>query len=186
MLHNIIVISLFAIFITTVIYTGGKTKRKGENFFGDTPINKWLFFLGKFSMGATWIFFFLQSLTINLAFFVVPQLLSWIGTIIQAIGVVFVISAFYFLGSRSRFGLPGEGSILITNGIYRISRNPMYFGFFLVSTASCFYCPNFLNPILAAIGILIHHKIVLSEENFLSQQFKEDWVNYMRKVRRYL
>ncbi|MHA1650177.1 MAG: methyltransferase family protein [Candidatus Helarchaeota archaeon] len=185
-INNIIVLSLFLLFAIVVLVNGIKLKSKKEEFLGKTPINKLIFLSGKISMGISWGFFIAQALSINLAFFQVNIYLSWIGTCIFIIGIIFVLSSFYYLGISSKFGLPGEKLVLVTNGIYSISRNPMYLGFFLISIASCVYCPNPLNFIFAGVGIIIHHKIVMSEESFLFQQFKEEWIKYKKKVRRYL
>ncbi|MHA1786284.1 MAG: methyltransferase family protein [Candidatus Helarchaeota archaeon] len=159
---------------------------KGEGFAGELPLNRGLFLLGKASIAITWIFITLQALSINLLFFKLPIVFSWIGTIFFSIGIIFALLSFYYLGSANKFGLPDEETTLITNGIYKISRNPMYVGFFLMTIASCIYCPNPINLIFGLIGISIHHKVVISEEEFLYKRFKDEWLRFKNKVRRYL
>jgi protein-S-isoprenylcysteine O-methyltransferase Ste14 len=83
-------------------------------------------------------------------------------------------------------GLPDEETELRTAGIYRISRNPMYVGFLLTGLASCLYAPHPLNFVLLIVFVLIHHQIVIAEEEFLIRRFKEDWLEYRFRVRRYL
>ena len=185
-MYNIIILSLFILFLLITIVLGIRLISKGINYSGKIPINKSLYYIGKISMGISWGFCIIQALNININFFNIPLYLSWIGTIIFVIGMIITLISFYNIGISNRFGIPEEDTHLITKGIYRISRNPMYLGFYLTSIASCFYCPNPINIIFALIGILIHHKIVLAEENFLRQRFKDEWLRYIKNVRRYL
>ena len=64
-------------------------------------------------------------------------------------------------------GISKEETVLKKNGIYKISRNPTYVGFYLILVTSCIYSPNPLTVIFSLMGILIHHKIVISEENII-------------------
>jgi len=98
--------------------------------------------------------------------------------------------AYANLGKNLKFGIPGkqeqEQATLKTDGIYRISRNPMYVGFYLMTLAACLYVLNPVVWVMALFSIFVHHKIVLKEEHFLSQRFGEQWAAYTRKARRYL
>jgi protein-S-isoprenylcysteine O-methyltransferase Ste14 len=185
-MHNFIVLSLFALFGLVVIWNTVNARKKGHRGVGTLPIHKGLFILGKICMGVTWAFFIGQALNIHLTPFPVPPILSWLGTGLLSIGIPFVVLAFFQLGTQGKFGLSDEKAHFVTTGIFRVTRNPMYLGFFLLSIASCIYCPNVVNPICAVIAIAIHHKIVLGEEAFLSQQFPDQWIQYATRVRRYL
>jgi protein-S-isoprenylcysteine O-methyltransferase Ste14 len=96
-----------------------------------------------------------------------------------------MILAFRDLGDSLRVGLPGESTTLKTNGIYRVSRNPIYVGVDLIAIASVLFIPGFINISCAIVGIGVHHFIILSEEKFLEGRFREDWLGYKRKTRRY-
>ena len=93
--------------------------------------------------------------------------------------------SFRDLGDSFRVGLPGETTSLKTGGIYRFSRNPIYVGVDLIAVASILFIPLVFNIICAVIGIVVHHFIILSEEKFLENRFKEEWLAYKKKTCRY-
>jgi DNA-binding transcriptional LysR family regulator len=84
-----------------------------------------------------------------------------------------------------RMGLPKEPTTLVNEGIYRYSRNPIYLGLFALSGASLIYAFSPLNLVAAVASVAIHHRIVQSEERFLSETFPE-YESYRKAVRRYL
>jgi protein-S-isoprenylcysteine O-methyltransferase Ste14 len=76
---------------------------------------------------------------------------------------------------------------LVTNGLYRYSRNPMYIGVELMllgwalagnQRGLWFYA--------AIIAMLFHLRVVLYEEPWQQRTFGADWENYKSKVRRWL
>ncbi len=116
-----------------------------------------------------------------------PSELQGLAVLFLAAGLGFAVPALFQLGEELRFGLPDEPSTLLkSSGLYRISRNPLYLGFYLVAVASCLYVPYWLNFSLVIIAIAIHHRIVLAEENFLSQRFGRTYDSYTQRVHRYL
>jgi protein-S-isoprenylcysteine O-methyltransferase Ste14 len=108
-----------------------------------------------------------------------------VAAILVSFGAVLLILAFRDLGDSLRVGLPGEATMLKTNGIYQLSRNPIYVGVDLIAIASVLFIPGIINTACAIAGIAVHHAIILSEEKFLEGRFGNDWLNYKRKTRRY-
>lgn len=89
------------------------------------------------------------------------------------------------LASVLNFANPAKNGINL-NGLYRISRNPMYVAYFI-----CFLGCVLLTQSLLLFGILIvfqisAHWIILSEERWCIKSFGEEYRNYMKKVRRYI
>jgi protein-S-isoprenylcysteine O-methyltransferase Ste14 len=79
-----------------------------------------------------------------------------------------------------------ESTTLVTTGLYRFSRNPMYLGFNAVTLASMIYTSNWIVIIMGAYSIVIYHYIILGEEKFLAERFGEQYSAFRRNVRRYL
>ena len=78
--------------------------------------------------------------------------------------------------------IPTDNTELKTNGIYSLSRNPMYLGFNLLTISSVIYTLNFVVIILGIYSIIIYHLIILGEEKYLSAQFLGDaFSNLIRK-----
>ena len=109
-----------------------------------------------------------------------------IGLICLIIGQYFRIAAL-FTGKISFTHLISykkkKEHILITHGIYSISRHPSYFGFFLWSVSTQILC---MNPICIITYIIVLLKFfknrILVEEPYLITFFGQDYIDYKRKV----
>ena len=153
---------------------------------GKTTINPILFYTGKISGYITWIILLLLMLGIDLIKRLSFGYNDYISYVILLIGLVFVIFSSINLGSSTRLGLPYENTVFKTNGLYTISRNPMYLGFNLITISSLIYTLNLWVMILGIYSIIIYHLIILGEEKFLEKRFGKEYANYKEKIRRYL
>jgi protein-S-isoprenylcysteine O-methyltransferase Ste14 len=82
---------------------------------------------------------------------------------------------------------PDTASSLVTNGIYQISRNPMYLGLTLLLVAWSVYL---LSPgTLLGVGgfvLYINQFQIVPEERAIAALFGQEFVNYQSQVRRWL
>ena len=159
---------------------------RGKKRLGEFPIHPLAFIVGKLSMGISWGFLFVQAAEMQLSLFTIPEALEYVSAVLLLLGIPFVISAFLRLGSDSRFGVSDESGGLRTTGIFGISRNPMYLGFYLVTLASLMSVPHPVNIGCGLVGMYAHHRIVLAEERFLLKEHGTPYEAYRRRVRRYL
>ncbi len=76
---------------------------------------------------------------------------------------------------------------LITTGLYRWSRNPIYAGFCLFNIGIGI-AVNSLWIVLTAIpgAILVYHIAIKKEESYLEEKFGKEYLDYKRRVRRWL
>ncbi|HET6528526.1 MAG TPA: isoprenylcysteine carboxylmethyltransferase family protein [Balneolaceae bacterium] len=82
---------------------------------------------------------------------------------------------------------PATASSLVTGGIYRYSRNPMYLGFDIVLAAFGFYLSNFLSIALTALFILYMSKYQIQpEERVLESKFGDVFKEYKKQTRRWI
>jgi len=153
---------------------------------GKPTINPILFYTGKCSGYITWAAMLLSVLQINIVEKVSFFYNDYISFVLLMIGLIFVFISLINLGSSIRFGLPTKSTIFKTNGLYKISRNPMYVGFNLITTASMIYTLNILVIILGLYCMIIYHFIILAEERFLKNRFGAPYLNYLKKTGRYL
>jgi protein-S-isoprenylcysteine O-methyltransferase Ste14 len=82
---------------------------------------------------------------------------------------------------------PGTTSALVTSGIYRMSRNPMYVGLLFVLVAWAVYLPSawaLLGP--PAFILYINRFQIAPEERILEARFGGAYSDYKRTVRRWL
>jgi protein-S-isoprenylcysteine O-methyltransferase Ste14 len=80
-----------------------------------------------------------------------------------------------------------EPNMLITSGLYRFSRNPMYLGFGLILAGIALLLGTML-PFLIVPGfmLLLETRFIREEENRLAQKFGPDWLVYRQQVRRWI
>ena len=178
---------LFAILVIAAIGPRIIQKLKKVETVGCIGINKKLFFLGKISLFTSFILIHVQLGFVNLSLFAKNDVFFWICLALVSIGVMLFTLAILRLGTFSlRVGLAQENTALRTTGIYRLSRNPMLFGLYLMALGSAVYVQNPINWMLVVIALSVHHKIILSEEVFMESRFGEQWIEYRNKVRRYI
>jgi protein-S-isoprenylcysteine O-methyltransferase Ste14 len=78
-------------------------------------------------------------------------------------------------------------SALVTTGVYRISRHPMYLGMVLILIGGALLMGS-LSPFLAVVmfAALMELIFVRAEERMLEQEFGERWRAYKQRVRRWI
>lgn len=129
----------------------------------------------------------IQIITILFQRIFLPSPIRWFGMFIGCIGVIIFIFSIITMKDSWRAGVSKEEkTALITNGIYKFSRNPAFLGFDLVYLGIVCLCFSWSLLILSMIGIVVFHlQIVYVEERFLVQNFGQLYIKYMKQVRRY-
>jgi protein-S-isoprenylcysteine O-methyltransferase Ste14 len=75
---------------------------------------------------------------------------------------------------------------LITVGTFAISRNPIYLTFISFFTGIFIAYPNIVSLLFLLFITAAVHRQILREEKFLKGHYGEEYVEYCKKVRRYL
>lgn len=82
---------------------------------------------------------------------------------------------------------PAAASVLVTSGIYRLTRNPMYLGVLLLLISWGMFLGNGLALICAFTFVpYITRFQIQPEERILQQKFGAAFISYKTKVRRWL
>ena len=82
---------------------------------------------------------------------------------------------------------PQEASSLVTNGVYQITRNPMYLGLTLILLSWAFILSSMLAFCFVPVFIAyIHYLQILPEENALKTLFGDEFLQYKSTVRRWI
>jgi len=107
-------------------------------------------------------------------------------TILTNVGLlVYLFGLLFYAASVIQFAKPDKQGVN-KNGLYSISRNPMYVAFFLYFLGCAFMLlswPMFFVLLLHQYSV---HFLILSEERWCLKTFGEDYQKYMVKVARYL
>ncbi len=117
-----------------------------------------------------------------------PLPLRIIGICVGFIGTgIFVISVITMQDSWRAGVSKTDKTELVTKGIYQISRNPAFLGFDLVYIGITLLFFNWILYVISIFAILmLHLQIVNVEEDFLLESFGDDYLNYRKKVCRYI
>ena len=153
---------------------------------GEAPISRALFYASKYSILVLWGAMVIQSWGINISFAGVPRSLQLMALLFWIVGFTLLYLGRFKLGDSFRLGTPKEDTGLKVDGLFRLSRNPMYVGMYATIVASALYT---LNPIVVLLGvfvIVIHHTIVLAEEEHMQKVFGRKYLDYCNRVRRYI
>jgi protein-S-isoprenylcysteine O-methyltransferase Ste14 len=184
---DIILFIGFLILLLMILTVIIKLARRGIHILANPPINLIVFLFAKILAFVSCLFIPVGVLWPGLKWYSINGYLSWLAPGLLGTGSLLAITAMKKLGDHLIFGLP-DGSInhLQTDGIYKISRNPLYLGFFMIIVASWLSVPNPFNIGAGGIAIVIHHVIILKEEKFLFAKNGSEYLKYTRKTGRYL
>jgi len=114
------------------------------------------------------------------------DLLKGMALCLWGLGFALLFVGRFGLGNSFRIGSPKERTNLTVDGLFKFSRNPMYLGVYVTLLGSVLYTLNPFVLIVSSFVIVVHHNIVLAEEQHLRTVFGERYEEYCRRVRRYL
>lgn len=110
------------------------------------------------------------------------------GLIPLIIGIYLNLSADrYFKNNKTTVKPFEESSALITDGVFKFSRNPMYLGMVLILFGLALLLQSFSPFIVATIFIFVMERVfVNNEEKMLEEKFGEEWNRYKQATRKWI
>lgn len=109
---------------------------------------------------------------------------------VAAVGVLLdAIALLHFFRRRTTVNplKPASATALVTGGIYRFSRNPMYLGLATLLLAWAFYLGNLAALAGVALFVLYMNRFQIApEERALEARFGAEYIAYRTRVRRWL
>jgi|SRR5688572_33495436 len=120
--------------------------------------------------------------------FVFPNILTWAGYLFVLVGLSLAFSAVtQFIRSRTTLDPHGSVREIVTDGMYRFSRNPIYLGFVCLLIGFSFIFRSWWGLILSPLFIVLMSALVIQhEEAYLEKKFGEAYTSYKSRVRRWL
>lgn len=111
-----------------------------------------------------------------------------IGAAMSIVGTAVFITAVLTMRDSWRAGVSKtDKTELVTSGIYQISRNPAFLGFDLLYIGILLMFFNWVLCAVSVFAILMYHlQIVNVEEEFLLAAFGDEYLQYKKKVCRYI
>ncbi|MBL4933722.1 methyltransferase family protein [Clostridium paridis] len=115
------------------------------------------------------------------------NLVSIVGLLVITAGIIFFCVAAITMKNSWRVGIDkSTKSELITEGIYKYSRNPAFVGFYLMFIGLFFVYLDIITLIVMILNIYIMNRLVIEEEKHLEEMFGEEYIKYKDKTPRYL
>ncbi|WP_024955082.1 methyltransferase family protein [Sulfurospirillum arcachonense] len=106
---------------------------------------------------------------------------------IMCIGIYFIVASYFLFQKKDTTVLYNKSTSVVADGLYKISRNPMYLGFLLVLIGFSLLSENlisFISPIL--FFLVIHWMFIPYEEEKMEEEMGEVYLEYKKKVRPWL
>ena len=183
-------------FIIVFVIPSVRVKRK-------TGINPYVFkntdsahdFLGKVSAPITSLIFIVAL--VNLFFHVGLQylapfawleisILNYIGFILIHLALSWIIIAQVQMSNSWRVGIDHSAKTeLITNGLFSVSRNPVFLGMLVTLSGIFLIFPNAITLLVVVVSTLLFQVQVRLEEEYLRSVHSDIYIEYCRKVSRW-
>lgn len=109
------------------------------------------------------------------------------GLFLITVGIIFFITAAITMKNSWRVGIDkSTKSKLITEGIYKYSRNPAFVGFYLMFIGLFLVYTDLITCISMLLNIYAMNRLVIEEEKHLEEVFGKEYIDYKKKAPRYL
>jgi protein-S-isoprenylcysteine O-methyltransferase Ste14 len=113
--------------------------------------------------------------------------INCIGISFLFISLVWTIIAQTHMKNSWRIGIDTDTKTeLITNGLFSISRNPIFFGMIITLVGLFLTTPNVLTILFLIFGYVFIEIQIRLEEDFLTKEHGQEYLKYKQKVRRFI
>lgn len=119
---------------------------------------------------------------------VVPEIIRYLGAVPVLAAIWIVLKAGRLFQARKTTVMPyKQSTVLVTDGFYEKSRNPMYVAMllFLTGVAWMLGSATAFLPV-PLMYLMLRFCVIAMEEEMLEEAFGEEYLEYKRKVRRWL
>lgn len=117
-----------------------------------------------------------------------PGWVAYAGWVVIAAGIIFAFGGLRQLISAHTSPDPQTPTTtVVTIGIYRFTRNPIYMGFLCLVIGFPLIFGSPWGILVGAIQVLLFNKLIIArEEAYLTQKFGQEYLDYKSRVRRWL
>ncbi len=111
-----------------------------------------------------------------------------LGSVVAALsGGIAIWTIRLFRGNRTSFDVRKPTSTLIMDGSFRYSRNPAYLALTMLYAGSAIVIDSLWTMMLLVPTLFVmHHGVILREEQYLERKFGDTYRNYKASVRRWI
>ena len=115
------------------------------------------------------------------------EALATIGWGCLVISLIVVWTAQLQMADSWRIGIDDKNKTqLVTRGIFSISRNPIFLGIMIANLGLFLVIPNAFTLLIVSLSTISINTQIRLEEAFLNRKFENEYLEYKKKVRRWL
>ena len=115
------------------------------------------------------------------------EYIDYLGWILLVLSIYFALAPVYIFKKKAKVP-EGKSYIhtkeIVDTGLFGIVRHPQYLSMLLVEIGLVFIIQHWLILILSIICIILTYNGIIKQDRILVRKFKDDYVNYMKKVPR--
>ncbi len=118
-----------------------------------------------------------------------PAPAPWVALGVLILGAVIILASQAGMGRSWRVGVPAEDNhvdALVTAGLNRFSRNPVYLGVMTFLVGGFLAAPGPLTAVAVIVSFIGLTIIIRQEERYLRGRFGSQYDAYARRVRRWI
>ncbi len=105
--------------------------------------------------------------------------------IMQLLALIIFIVSKKSMASNWATNITNSQNSLTTNGIFKISRNPVYVSYHMLFLSMLFYSLSIFLALYILFAITFH-LLILEEEKYLKARFGNEYMDYCNDTRRYI
>ncbi|MDA9343576.1 DUF1295 domain-containing protein [Algibacter sp.] len=110
--------------------------------------------------------------------------IGW-GFLILSLIVVWIAQS--QMANSWRIGIDDKNKTnLVTKGAFSISRNPIFLGIMIANIGLFLVIPNAFTLLIISLSTISINTQIRLEEEFLEREFGKDYLEYVKKVRRWI
>lgn len=190
-----IVVSVLAIIFLVVVYgiyivklLDLKKKGKDINLIKDSYSRReYILNIAVILVSCTVFITELLSLIGVMKVYVISIIIRIVSLMISGVGVVFFVGAVKNMKDNWRVKDKVDSDVkLVVDGMFGYTRNPAYLGIDFLVVGMTLNVPNIFNIVLSVLLIILFHIKIVTEEKSLKDRFGEEYIDYKKKVHRYI
>lgn len=113
--------------------------------------------------------------------------MSIIGWGFLILSLIVVLIAQSHMANSWRIGIDEKNKTkLVTKGLFSISRNPIFLGIMMANIGLFLVIPNTFTLLIISLSAISINTQIRLEEEFLRGEFENDYLEYAKKVRRWI
>ena len=130
----------------------------------------------------------LQGFVLPLSFDISLAARISVAVVVAALGLAAMASAIGLFKHTGQDPKPWVSTPeIISTGVYRLTRNPMYVGMALLQTSiGIGWANGWIVALVPPVLLIVYATAIRHEEAYLEQKFGDRYVEYKRSVRRWL